>query len=90
MPKYWGKQILSLGSFPEVGQKQKTEKKEKEERPKVGNNNSQLRIATPPRVVHAKPTGPIIRWESLGVSQKAMELKEREKKKKKHVLKATL
>ena len=26
MPKYWGKQIFSLGSFPEVGQKQKTEK----------------------------------------------------------------
>ena len=26
MPKYWGKQIFSLGSFPKVGQKQKTEK----------------------------------------------------------------
>ena len=26
MPKYWGKQIFSLGSFPEVGQKQKTER----------------------------------------------------------------
>ena len=26
MPKYWGKQIFSLGSFPEVGPKQKTEK----------------------------------------------------------------
>ena len=25
--KYWGKQIFSLGSFTEVGQKQKTEKK---------------------------------------------------------------
>ena len=37
MPKYWGKQIFSLGRFPEVGQKQKTEKRE-EERPKVGNN----------------------------------------------------
>ena len=32
MPKYWGKQIFSLGSFPQVGQKPKTEKKEKEER----------------------------------------------------------
>ena len=41
MPKYWGKQIFSLGSFPEVGQKQKTEK----ERPKVGNNNGKLLIA---------------------------------------------
>ena len=46
MPKYWGKQIFSLGSFPEVGQKQKTEKKErKKERLKVGNNNGQLCIA---------------------------------------------
>ena len=35
MPKYWGKQIFSLGKFLEVGQKQKTER---EERPKVGNN----------------------------------------------------
>ena len=35
MPKYWGKQIFTHGSFPEVGRKQKTEKKkerEKEER----------------------------------------------------------
>ena len=29
MPKYWGKQIVTHGSFPEVGQKQKTEKKKK-------------------------------------------------------------
>ena len=27
MPKYWGKQIFSLGRIPEVGQKQKTEKR---------------------------------------------------------------
>ena len=26
MPKYWGKQIFTHGSFPEVGQKQQTEK----------------------------------------------------------------
>ena len=47
MPKYWGKQIFSLRSFPEVGQRQKTEKKERknERRAKVGNNNGQLRIA---------------------------------------------
>ena len=32
MPKYWGKQIFTKGSFPEVGQKQKTEKKKKEEK----------------------------------------------------------
>ena len=26
MPKHWGKQIFTHGRFPEVGQKQKTEK----------------------------------------------------------------
>ena len=56
MPNYWGKQISSLRSFPEVGQKQRTEKERK--RPKVGNNNGQLRIAMPHRVAHAKPPGP--------------------------------
>ena len=45
MPKYWGKQIFAHGSFPEVGQKQKTEKEERR-RPKVGNNNGQLCNAT--------------------------------------------
>ena len=53
MPKYWGKQIFTHGRFPEVGQNQKTE----ERRAKVGNNNGQLRIATPPREAHAKPPG---------------------------------
>ena len=56
MPKYWGKQIFTHRSFPEVDQKQKMEENEK--RPKVGNNNGQLCIATPPRVAHAKPPGP--------------------------------
>ena len=51
MPKYWERQNVSLVSFPEVGQKQKTEDKE-EERLKVGNNYGQLRIA------NAKPPGP--------------------------------
>ena len=32
MPKYWGKQIFANGRFPEVGQKQKTEKKKRERR----------------------------------------------------------
>ena len=31
MPKYWGKQIFAHGRFPEVGQKQKTEKERKSE-----------------------------------------------------------
>ena len=43
MTKYWGKQIFSLGRFPEVGQKQKTEKKR--DRAKVVNNNGQVHIA---------------------------------------------
>ena len=43
MPKYWGRQIFSLGRFPEVGQKQKTERKE--EIKTDGNNNGKLRIA---------------------------------------------
>ena len=46
MPKYWGKQIFTHGRFPEVGQKQKTERKEREkerkrERLNDGNNNGQ-------------------------------------------------
>ena len=45
MPKYWGKQIFAHGSFPEVGQKQKTEEKKREKKkkkkPKVGDNNDQ-------------------------------------------------
>ena len=52
MPNYWGKQIFRHGSFPEMGQKQKTERKRKKgRRVKVGNNNGRLRIATLPRVV---------------------------------------
>ena len=43
MPKYWVKNYFALGRFPEVGQKQKTEKKEerKKERLNDGNNNGQ-------------------------------------------------
>ena len=41
MPKYWGKQIFTHWRFPEVGEKQKTERKERERRAKVGNNNGQ-------------------------------------------------
>ena len=43
-----GGKFSHTGVLPEVGQKQKTEKKEerrKRERLKVGNNNGQLRIA---------------------------------------------
>ena len=42
MPKYWGKQIFTHGRFPEVGQKQKTERERRggeRERLNDGNNN---------------------------------------------------
>ena len=39
MPKYWVQNYFAHGRFPEVGQKQKTEKKE--ERLNDGNNNGQ-------------------------------------------------
>ena len=32
MPKYWGKQIFAHRSFPEVGEKQKTERERKNRR----------------------------------------------------------
>ena len=55
MPKYWGKQIFAHGRFPEVGQKQKTEKKKKKrERAKVGDNNGQATHGA------RKPPGPKI------------------------------
>ena len=44
MPKYWVKNYFAHGRFPEVGQKQKTEKKKKKkkrERMNDGNNNGQ-------------------------------------------------
>ena len=61
MPKYWVKNYFAHESFPEVGQKQKTEReKERKRRERLndGNNNGQLLIETPPRVAHAKPPGP--------------------------------
>ena len=47
MPKYWGKQIFAHGIFPEVGQKQKTEKKKerKKEERKLVITMAKLRMA---------------------------------------------
>ena len=45
MPKYWSKNYFAHGSFPEVGQKQKTEKKKKRrERLNDGDNNGQATL----------------------------------------------
>ena len=43
MPKYWVKNYFAHGRFPEVGQKQKTEKKKKRNRERLndGDNNGQ-------------------------------------------------
>ena len=48
------------------GVKEREREKKKEERPKVGNNNGQLRIATPPRVAHTKPPGSKKKSERAG------------------------
>ena len=41
MPKYWVKNYFAHGSYPEVGQKQTTEKKKRKKRLNDGNNNGQ-------------------------------------------------
>ena len=63
MAKYWGKQIFSLRSFPEVGQKQKTEKKEKRKKKKDRKlviTMAKLRMAHASTHGARKPPGPII------------------------------
>ena len=40
MPKYWGKQIFTHGRFPEVGQKQKTEREEKKEKRRLNDGDN--------------------------------------------------
>ena len=64
MAKYWGGNYFAHGSFPEVGQKQKTEKKRKKEDQKFVINMAIYALQTPPWVAHAKPTGPKI---SVGI-----------------------
>ena len=48
LPKYWGKQIFALGIFPEVGQKQKTEKKQEREKEREKERKSMLTIQNTP------------------------------------------
>ena len=62
MPKYWGETNFQSRGIPRSVTKAKDGERKREERKKerqkVGNNNGQLRIATSPRVAHAKPPGP--------------------------------
>ena len=57
------REIPRSGSKAKDGKERK--KRERKKRPKVGNNNGQLRIAKPPKVAHTKPPGPI---ETAGLS----------------------
>ena len=63
MPKYWVKNYFAHGSFPEVGQKQKTEKKRRrkkeEERLNDGDPMAKLRMAHASTHGARKPPGPI-------------------------------
>ena len=54
MPKYWVENYFAHGSFPEVGQKQKTERKKKKWRERLndGDNNGQATHGA------RKPPGP--------------------------------
>ena len=60
--KILGETNFHTREFPRSGSKGKDgererERKKERERQIVGNNNGQLRIATPPRLAHAKPPG---------------------------------
>ena len=62
MPKYWGKNYFAHGSFPEVGQNQKTEKKKREDkkkRPNVVITMAKLCMAHASTHGARKPPGPI-------------------------------
>ena len=61
--KILGQKLFRTWEIPRSGSKAKTEKK----RAKVRNYNGQLRIATPPRVAHTKPPGPIRQLQFAGV-----------------------
>ena len=60
MPKYWVKNYFTHGRFPEVGQKQKTEKREREkEERKLVKTMAKLRMAHASTHGARKPPGPI-------------------------------
>ena len=66
MPKYWEKLIFSVGSFPEVGQKQEREReREREERKTVSVNNDQPCVAHTSHLDHQSiPLYPLVSVES--------------------------
>ena len=58
MPKYWGKQIFAHGRFPEVGKKQKMEKKRERLNDAMVITMAKLRMA------HASRLGQFFKYES--------------------------
>ena len=66
--KYWGKQIFTHGRFPEVGQKQKTEKRKKEKERKkdwtMVITMAKLRMAHASMHGARKPPGPKWHWST--------------------------
>ena len=58
MPKYWMKNYFAHGRFPEVGQKQKTEKRERERERKLVKTMAKLGIAHASTHGARKPPGP--------------------------------
>ena len=59
MPKYWGKQIFTHGRFPDVGQKQKTEKRKRRANVCIITMASYA-LRTPPQVAHASRLGQFV------------------------------
>ena len=60
MPKYWVKNYFAHGRFPEVGEKQKTEKREREkEEQKYVITMAKLRMAYASTHDARNPPGPI-------------------------------
>ena len=58
MQAAWANKFSHTGVSPKWVKSKRRREREKEI-PKVSNNNGQLRIATQPRVAHAKLTGPM-------------------------------
>ena len=64
MPKYWVKNYFAHGRFPEVGQKQKTEKEKKREKERKKERKlviTMAKLPPGPIIRNNKPPGPKIR-----------------------------
>ena len=78
MPKYWVKNYFARGRFPEVGQKQKTEKKERkrerEKDRKLVKTMAKLRMAHASTHGARKPPGPKVakNWGSMDYRKRKM------------------